>query len=318
MNGLTNAIKYSNAPENGPIQVLVRACNEDAAGSAAHTPQAMTSVEVAAAGSATEPPPSPPPRFLCFEVLDRGLGLCGIDESVLFTDFAAPMLPSTVASSSHGTLTRRPSELHVGSSGVGLPICWRCVAAAAQRCPRRLKTAAHAFAVRGARRLAKLLDGELRVADRTDGVRGARFGLRLPLRLPPPVMATFSAGTLADVSSPAHDAQMRLEGRGTILVKRNVLIVDDSEGNRRLLRRMLQQLGCRVVEAADGDEVLAALAAAAAASADRHGVDVVLMDIEMARVGGIAAVREMRRAGWRTPAVAVTGHAGPDAAKECA
>ena len=170
---------------------------------------------------------------------------------------------------------------------------------------------------RARRRLARLLEGELHVTDRTDGARGTRFALRLPLRVPP---AARTVAVATGDASPAHDSQtqMQREGREKILVKRNVLIVDDSEGNRRLLRRMLQQLGCRVVEAADGDEVLAALAAAAAASADRHGVDVVLMDIEMARVGGIAAVREMRRAGWRTPAVAVTGHAGPDAAKECA
>jgi CheY-like chemotaxis protein len=36
-------------------------------------------------------------------------------------------------------------------------------------------------------------------------------------------------------------------------MKRNVLVVDDSEGNRRLVRRMLQQLGCRVAEVADGE-----------------------------------------------------------------
>jgi CheY-like chemotaxis protein len=121
-------------------------------------------------------------------------------------------------------------------------------------------------------------------------------------------------------ASPALDSRMQQDGRDAILVKRNVLIVDDSEGNRRLLRRMLQQLGCRVMEASDGDEVLAALTAAAAESADRsgRGVDVVLMDIEMARLGGIPAVRAMRKAGWRTPVIAVTGHAGADSAAECA
>ncbi len=173
---------------------------------------------------------------------------------------------------------------------------------------------------RARRRLARLLEGELHVTDRTDGARGTRFALRLPLRVPP---AARTVAVATGDASPAHDSQtqMQREGREKILVKRNVLIVDDSEGNRRLLRRMLQQLGCRVVEATDGDEVLAALTAAAAeAAADRNGrgVDVVLMDIEMARVGGVAAVLAMRGAGWRTPVIAVTGHAGHEIAAECA
>ncbi len=165
------------------------------------------------------------------------------------------------------------------------------------------------------------------MTDRTDGVRGTRFRLRLPLRVPPAATTTAAASTAAAfptaaVTSPAaagpfpRDSQTRHEGRG--LVKRNVLIVDDSEGNRRLLRRMLQQLGCRVIEAADGDEVAGALAAAAAADPTHRGVDMVLMDIDMARVGGVAAVRGLREGGWVLPVIAVTGHAGADTAAECA
>jgi CheY-like chemotaxis protein len=58
--------------------------------------------------------------------------------------------------------------------------------------------------------------------------------------------------------------------------------------------------------------VLAALAAASAESAydmTAGGVDIVLMDMVMARMDGVAAVGEMRRAGVGIPVIAVTGNA---------
>ncbi len=162
------------------------------------------------------------------------------------------------------------------------------------------------------RRLAGLLGGELHIADRTDGVRGAAFRLTLPLRTPAPDTVDLVAQAAA---SPARAATLLRDGRSGIIMKRNVLVVDDSEGNRRILRRMLQQLGCRVIEAGDGDEVLAALAAAV--TVDGRGVDVVLMDIEMARVDGLAALAGMRAAGWTMPVITTTGYASAEDAASC-
>jgi DNA-binding NarL/FixJ family response regulator len=64
-----------------------------------------------------------------------------------------------------------------------------------------------------------------------------------------------------------------------------VLLVDDDPLLRAGLRLMLQPEPTvdLVAEAADGDEVLAAV--------DRHRPDVVLMDVRMARVDGVAATR---------------------------
>ena len=121
MNGLTNAVKYSNAPENGAITVMVH-----------------TGPLAAAAGDDIPPPPNttgtsaiavavrPPPRreqWLFIDVLDHGPGLQGVDEKLLFSDFAAPVqLARPSLHSTHGT----SDGFHVGSSGVGLPICSRC------------------------------------------------------------------------------------------------------------------------------------------------------------------------------------------------
>ena len=162
------------------------------------------------------------------------------------------------------------------------------------------------------RSLAALLGGELHIADRTDGVRGTAFWLTLPLRAPAPGTVDIAAQAAA---TPARDAALLRDGRSGIIMKRNVLVVDDIAGNRRLLRRMLQQLGCRVIEAGDGDEVLVALAAAV--KVDGRGVDIVLMDIEMPRVDGLAALRGMRREGWTMPVIATTGYATTEDATRC-
>ena len=116
----------------------------------------------------------------------------------------------------------------------------------------------------GPRRLASLLGGDLHVSDRPDGARGVRFRLRIPLRLPPasppqPLqqpLQPLQRGTprlalrVSDVAvAPAPRASLA----SALLLKRRVLVVDDGDGNRRLARRMLLQLGCLVIEASDGD-----------------------------------------------------------------
>jgi hypothetical protein len=59
-----------------------------------------------------------------------------------------------------------------------------------------------------------------------------------------------------------------------------VLIVDDSEANRRFGGFVAKRLGCVVASVSDGDEVTAAVMAAAEAGAP---YDIVLMDMVMVR-----------------------------------
>ena len=114
MNGLTNAIKYSNAPENGAILVCVRADEDDAG--------AMVNPVRAAArrASAVVHAGVPPRALLCIDVLDHGHGLGGVDESAMFSDFAAPLGVNS------GIGQDPQTGFRVGSSGVGLPVCFRC------------------------------------------------------------------------------------------------------------------------------------------------------------------------------------------------
>src|SRR5262249_29684366 len=79
-----------------------------------------------------------------------------------------------------------------------------------------------------------------------------------------------------------------------------VLVVEDNSRMRRLIRRLVEGLGAEVYECGDGDQVLAAYS--------EHRPDWVLMDIELVRVDGLTATRQLLAAWPEARVVMVTGH----------
>jgi CheY-like chemotaxis protein len=79
-----------------------------------------------------------------------------------------------------------------------------------------------------------------------------------------------------------------------------LLIVDDHSAMRRLIRRVVDDLVSDVEECGDGSEALAAYT--------RSRPDWVLMDIEMSRMDGIAATREIIDAFPAAQVVIVSKH----------
>ncbi|MEG0861440.1 MAG: ATP-binding protein [Pseudomonas sp.] len=81
----------------------------------------------------------------------------------------------------------------------------------------------------------------------------------------------------------------------------HVLVAEDNIINQLILRDQLEELGCTVVLASDGDEAL------------QHWkpgqFDVVLSDVNMPRMNGYALARELRRQGCTTPIVGATANA---------
>lgn len=91
----------------------------------------------------------------------------------------------------------------------------------------------------------------------------------------------------------------------------DVLIVDDNRTNCLVASRYLARLGHRTATAHDGREALEAVAAVADAATDA-AYDVILMDIQMPVMDGIAAVQRLRAQEGpvaATPVIALTANA---------
>jgi two-component system, cell cycle response regulator DivK len=85
-----------------------------------------------------------------------------------------------------------------------------------------------------------------------------------------------------------------------------VLVVEDFEDNRFMMRRLLEMSGYRVIEAVNGKQ------AVEAAISERP--DLILMDLSLPMLDGLAATRRIREAEGlgRVPIVAVSAHDSAD------
>jgi len=129
------------------------------------------------------------------------------------------------------------------------------------------------------------------VVDSAPG-RGSSFTLSLPLA---PVAVTQEA-------APASEVERALR----------VLIVDDHPVNREMMRLMLAAADCETVEAADGVE--------AVEQAQSGDFDLILMDLRMPRLDGLAATERIRALDTpvaAAPILAVTADAMPEDAARC-
>jgi len=66
-----------------------------------------------------------------------------------------------------------------------------------------------------------------------------------------------------------------------------ILVVEDNEQNRILMRQILSHRGYEVLEAVDG--------AAGLKMAREHMPDLILLDLQMPVMGGFAVIRELRK-----------------------
>ncbi|OGP92314.1 MAG: two-component system response regulator [Deltaproteobacteria bacterium RBG_16_54_18] len=85
-----------------------------------------------------------------------------------------------------------------------------------------------------------------------------------------------------------------------------ILIVDDEESHRLMLRAHLEQEGFSTVEAIDGEEAIAKVA--------ERNVDLILMDIRMPRLDGMEALLRIKRANPAIPVIMMTAYGSIDSA----
>jgi PAS domain S-box-containing protein len=109
---------------------------------------------------------------------------------------------------------------------------------------------------------------------------GSRFTVELPLARTISLADYRASGRQADDRAEAEDAGLALEGL-------RILVAEDHPTNRRVIELILGPLGVSLTMAEDGQEAVEAFRPG--------GFDLVLMDMQMPRLDGLAATREIRR-----------------------
>jgi CheY-like chemotaxis protein len=127
------------------------------------------------------------------------------------------------------------------------------------------------------------------------------------------VQSKIGKGTLFSVHFPGvekeavtHEEKLETVSGGN----ETILVVDDEETIRRLLRDLLQAKGYRVLEAADGLEALSVF------SENRGRIDLVILDMVMPEMGGRETYVRLREVDANIRTILSTGYAEDERARE--
>ncbi len=149
------------------------------------------------------------------------------------------------------------------------------------------------------RRLAHAMGGDL-VLEQSQLGKGSTFTITLPL-----IDAPAEEIIVANANHQAVQNAQNYRG----LKGLKVLVADDSLDNQELIVRMLDKHGAQIELADDGVQ--------AVEKALNNDYDIVLMDMQMPNLDGYSAARELRRAGFLRPILALTANAMRSDREKC-
>lgn len=147
------------------------------------------------------------------------------------------------------------------------------------------------------KRILELMGGRIQVQSVLD--EGTTFTFVVPLVITADAERVENASTFQLATGEARQLDLA-----------QILIVDDSDINRRVVERLLFRLGYKHVDVVENG-----LQAVNIAKEKQY--DLVLMDLQMPIMNGYDASRELRKYGFLNPIIALTGDALPTTASKC-
>jgi two-component system chemotaxis sensor kinase CheA len=120
-----------------------------------------------------------------------------------------------------------------------------------------------------------------------EGIAGAtiRGDGRVTLIIDVAALMTLAKGISVDIRA-AAEATVKVKSAPSDYI---VLAVDDSAMDRNIMKKSMEPIGVKVLEASNGQEALNMLKSA------EHSIDAVLIDIEMPRMDGYTLATEIRK-----------------------
>ena len=164
------------------------------------------------------------------------------------------------------------------------------------------------------RRLARLMGGDVELLSSEPG-RGSLFRFEVPVEVVPGFEAVDSLGApQRRQAKPDPLPALPAAKERPPLADLSVLLAEDGPENQRLIAHHLRRLGAHVATAGDGVEALEALRAARAGP---RPFDLLVTDVQMPELDGLALVRQLRAEGFDLPVVALTAHALSEDERAC-
>jgi CheY-like chemotaxis protein len=147
------------------------------------------------------------------------------------------------------------------------------------------------------KRLANSLGGDIVLSESNVGV-GSTF------------CVTIYPGTIKLAPAPTRTVDAGLGIRNSEKLKdKKILVVDDSPDNQALMRFILKVYNPKLEVAMNGQEAID--------KAHEFKPDIILMDLQMPKMGGLESTENLRKLGFKQPIIALSAHAMKEERDRC-